>query len=164
SVSEPWWIGLIKAAIIVNVLLLTFAYLTWAERKLLGRMQRRLGPNRAGPYGLLQPIADLVKLIRKESFFPANAVDVLYIAAPALGARRRHDGALALARRHRPPARRHDPVRRTAGRRPPRLLRRRCRRDEPGAVRPAGGRHRARRRVPHRVQRHALGPLPDGRV
>ena len=42
----------------------------------MGRMQLRYGPNRAGPYGLLQPIADLVKLIRKESFFPAAAIDV----------------------------------------------------------------------------------------
>ena len=52
----------------------------------MGRMQLRYGPNRAGPYGLLQPIADLVKLIRKESFFPAAAIDVLYIFAPFLAA------------------------------------------------------------------------------
>src|ERR671939_929398 len=83
---EPWWISLIKAAVIVNVVLLAFAYLTWVERKLLGRMQLRYGPNRAGPKGLLQPIADLVKLIRKESFFPASAVDELYILAPVLSA------------------------------------------------------------------------------
>jgi NADH-quinone oxidoreductase subunit H len=70
--------------VIVNIVLGAFAYSTWLERKLLGRMQLRYGPNRAGPFGLLQPIADLVKLIRKESFFPASAVDILYIAAPAV--------------------------------------------------------------------------------
>jgi NADH-quinone oxidoreductase subunit H len=84
SLNEPWWIHVIKAFVIVNIVLGAFAYSTWLERKLLGRMQLRYGPNRAGPFGLLQPIADLVKLIRKESFFPASAVDILYIAAPAV--------------------------------------------------------------------------------
>jgi len=81
-VTEVWWISLIKALVIVNLVMLAFAYTTWLERKLLGRMQLRYGPNRAGPFGLLQPIADLVKLIRKESFYPATAVDFLYITAP----------------------------------------------------------------------------------
>jgi NADH-quinone oxidoreductase subunit H len=85
-VPDPWWISLIKAFLIINLLMLTFAYMTWVERKVLARMQLRYGPNRAGPFGLLQPIADLIKLIRKESFFPASAVDVLYIAAPVLSA------------------------------------------------------------------------------
>jgi len=85
-VSETWWISLIKALVIINLLLGLFAYMTLVERKLIGRMQRRYGPNRAGPFGLLQPIADLIKLIRKESFFPASAVDVVYIVAPALSA------------------------------------------------------------------------------
>ena len=84
--SETWWISLIKALVIINLLLGLFAYMTLVERKLIGRMQRRYGPNRAGPFGLLQPIADLIKLIRKESFFPASAVDVVYIVAPALSA------------------------------------------------------------------------------
>jgi NADH-quinone oxidoreductase subunit H len=81
---EVWWISLIKAAVIVNLVMGAFAYTTWAERKVLGRMQRRFGPNRAGPFGLLQPIADLVKLVRKEAFFPASAHDIPYIVAPVL--------------------------------------------------------------------------------
>jgi NADH-quinone oxidoreductase subunit H len=81
---EPWWIDLIKALIVVNLVMVAFAYMTWLERKLIGRMQQRYGPNRAGPFGLLQPIADLVKLLRKEHFFPEAAVDLLYIGAPAV--------------------------------------------------------------------------------
>jgi NADH-quinone oxidoreductase subunit H len=86
ELNEPWWIDAIKALLIVNLVMGAFAYSTWLERKLLGRMQSRYGPNRAGPFGLLQPIADLVKLIRKEHFYPAAAVDVLYITAPAIAA------------------------------------------------------------------------------
>jgi NADH-quinone oxidoreductase subunit H len=85
-VSEPWWISLLKAFVVINIVLLMFAYLTWVERKVIGRMQRRYGPNRAGPFGLLQPIADLVKLIRKESFVPTAGIDVLYVGAPVVSA------------------------------------------------------------------------------
>jgi NADH-quinone oxidoreductase subunit H len=81
---EPWWIALIEAIVIVNLVMAAFAYTTWLERKLLGRLQNRYGPNRAGPFGLLQPIADLIKLVRKESFFPSAAIDIPYIAAPGL--------------------------------------------------------------------------------
>jgi NADH-quinone oxidoreductase subunit H len=84
--NEPWWIDGIKSFVIINLLLGTFAYATWVERKLIGRMQLRYGPNRAGPFGLLQPIADLVKLIRKEHFYPATATGILYIGAPLLSA------------------------------------------------------------------------------
>jgi NADH-quinone oxidoreductase subunit H len=83
-VNQPWWIDSIKAVLVVNLVLFGFAYATWLERKVLGRMQLRYGPNRAGPYGLLQPIADLVKLIRKQSFNPTGAIALLYFAAPVV--------------------------------------------------------------------------------
>jgi NADH-quinone oxidoreductase subunit H len=77
---------LIQAVVIINLVMATFAYLTLAERKVMGRMQLRYGPNRAGPYGLLQPIADLLKLLNKEAFRPAAAVSRLYLFAPFLAA------------------------------------------------------------------------------
>src|SRR5256885_1568680 len=79
---EAWWISVIKSAVIVNLVMLAFAYTTWLERKAMGRMQLRYGPNRAGPFGLLQPIADLVKLVRKEAFAPSSAIPLPYILAP----------------------------------------------------------------------------------
>ena len=74
----------IKSIILIFVLLTGFAYLTWYERKVLARMQVRYGPNRAGPKGLLQPIADAVKLIFKEELIPDKAERVLFILAPIL--------------------------------------------------------------------------------
>jgi NADH-quinone oxidoreductase subunit H len=81
---EPWLISIIKAFVIINLVMVLFAYLTWLERKAMGRMQLRYGPNRAGPFGLLQPIADLVKLVRKEAFAPSSAIGIPYILAPVV--------------------------------------------------------------------------------
>jgi NADH-quinone oxidoreductase subunit H len=86
GLNQPWWIDVLKALVVINVVMLLFAYMTWVERKVLGRIQLRYGPNRAGPFGLLQPIADLVKLVRKEAFAPRAAIDVLYITAPLVAA------------------------------------------------------------------------------
>jgi len=74
------WI--IKAVVLVLVLLTGFAYLTLYERKALARIQMRVGPNRAGPWGILQPIADAVKLIFKEELMPARADKLLFFLAP----------------------------------------------------------------------------------
>jgi len=74
----------IKSFILAMLLLTGFAYLTWYERKALSRMQVRYGPNRAGKFGLLQPIADAVKLIFKEELIPDQAEKILFILAPII--------------------------------------------------------------------------------
>ncbi len=77
-------VTVIKILVVFSLLLLTVAYMTWLERKLMGRFQVRLGPTRVGPYGLLQPIADGIKLMFKEDILPANADRILYRLAPLL--------------------------------------------------------------------------------
>jgi NADH-quinone oxidoreductase subunit H len=74
----------LKSAILIFVMLTGFAYLTLYERKALARLQVRYGPNRAGPRGLLQPLADAVKLIFKEELIPARADKVIFILAPLI--------------------------------------------------------------------------------
>lgn len=75
---------LIKIVLIVAPLMLGVAYLTYAERKVIGYMQVRIGPNRVGPLGLLQPIADGVKLLLKEIVVPSGANRFLFVIAPML--------------------------------------------------------------------------------
>lgn len=76
----------IKGVLMLVILLTGFAYTTYMERKFLGRFQVRYGPNRAGPLGLLQPVADGVKLIFKEELIPSQADKLLFILAPVLTA------------------------------------------------------------------------------
>lgn len=79
-----WLEWLIKSLVVTLGLLTGFAYLTWYERRALARIQARIGPNRAGPQGLLQPIADAVKLIFKEELVPAKADKTLFFWAPVI--------------------------------------------------------------------------------
>ncbi|MBA1332496.1 NADH:ubiquinone oxidoreductase subunit H, partial [Candidatus Endoriftia persephone str. Guaymas] len=75
---------LLKIVAIVAPLMLLVAYFTYAERKIIGYMQVRVGPNRVGPKGWLQPIADAVKLMFKEIVIPSSANKILFVIAPAL--------------------------------------------------------------------------------
>jgi NADH-quinone oxidoreductase subunit H len=81
-----WLLILIKLGLVLAVLLTVAAYLVLAERKVLARMQRRYGPNRVGPGGMLQPLADLIKLLTKEDFLPDKADKWLFLLAPGLAA------------------------------------------------------------------------------
>ncbi len=74
----------IKSGIILIGMTFGFAYVTYYERKALARMQSRIGPNRAGPWGIIQPIADAVKLIFKEEMIPAKSDKLLFILAPVI--------------------------------------------------------------------------------
>ena len=81
---DPIFEILIKVLVVTVVALTGFAYLTLLERKFIGRLQSRIGPNRAGPFGLLQPLAEAIKLIFKESSTPAMADKPIYFLAPIL--------------------------------------------------------------------------------
>ncbi|MCX6830473.1 MAG: NADH-quinone oxidoreductase subunit NuoH [candidate division Zixibacteria bacterium] len=75
-------ISALKVTVVIIAVLTGCAYATWLERKLVGRFQHRIGPNMAGPFGLLQPIADGIKLIFKEDIVPDNAERITYALAP----------------------------------------------------------------------------------
>ena len=78
------FITIIKAAVIFAVLMTTLAYLQWVERKVIAHVQLRVGPRRVGPHGLLQPLADVIKLITKEGMIPSHVNKVFYFLAPFL--------------------------------------------------------------------------------
>jgi NADH-quinone oxidoreductase subunit H len=75
---------ILKSVVLLLIALTGFAYTTLLERKFIGRLQARVGPNRAGPFGLLQPVADGLKLIVKESITPAQADKLIFFIAPAI--------------------------------------------------------------------------------
>jgi len=86
SFGTFWWvaISLIKILIIVVPLLISVAYFTLAERKILGAIQRRRGPNVVGVYGLLQPLSDGFKLLVKETVLPSTANKFIFIISPII--------------------------------------------------------------------------------
>ena len=81
---DPWWLIAVKAVAVFAFLLLTVLVAILAERKLLGRMQLRYGPNRVGPFGLLQSLADGIKLALKEGLIPAGVDKPIYLMAPII--------------------------------------------------------------------------------
>jgi len=81
---EAWWIQLLKALVIFIAVFQLVPVVLLAERKVLGRFQHRYGPNRTGPYGALQPLADIGKLLFKQQFRPRGAVGWMFALAPAI--------------------------------------------------------------------------------
>ncbi|NUQ31213.1 MAG: NADH-quinone oxidoreductase subunit NuoH [Dermatophilaceae bacterium] len=84
--DTPWWVALIKAVGVFVYLLLSTLLVIWFERRVIGRMQQRPGPNRNGPFGLLQTLADGMKSMLKEDITPANAEKLIYTLAPLIAA------------------------------------------------------------------------------
>jgi len=82
--GQPWWMILLKVVAIFLFLMVMALFAIWAERRLIGRMQQRPGPNRAGPFGLLQSLMDGIKLPLKEDIVPRNVDKLLFLLAPAI--------------------------------------------------------------------------------
>jgi NADH-quinone oxidoreductase subunit H len=83
---DPWWLTAIKVLIVFVFLMLTTLLMIWAERRVIGRMQQRPGPNRAGKFGLLQSLMDGIKLPLKEDIIPRGVDKFLFVLAPAIAA------------------------------------------------------------------------------
>jgi NADH-quinone oxidoreductase subunit H len=81
---EPWWAQILKSLVIFLVVFQLVPIVLLMERKLLGRLQSRFGPNRVGPFGMLQPIADIGKLLGKQQFRTSTSVGFLFALAPAI--------------------------------------------------------------------------------
>ena len=81
--DTPLWLSALKALLLFAFLMVNTLIVIWFERRVIGRMQQRPGPNRTGPFGLLQTLADGVKLALKEDLTPKNADKLIFIAAPA---------------------------------------------------------------------------------
>ena len=82
--DTPWWLSLVKALLVFVFLMVNTLLVIWFERRVIGRMQQRPGPNRAGPFGLLQTLADGMKLALKEDVTPKNADKVVFLLAPII--------------------------------------------------------------------------------
>jgi NADH-quinone oxidoreductase subunit H len=81
---EPWWVQIVKALVIFGAIFALLPILIVYERKLLGRFQNRYGPNRVGPFGLMQPLAEILKFATKEPFRPSTSIGYLFRIAPAI--------------------------------------------------------------------------------
>jgi len=81
---DAWWIVILKVLVVFLFLLLGTLFAIWAERRVIGRMQQRPGPNRAGKFGLLQSLMDGVKLALMEDIVPRGVDKLLFVIAPAI--------------------------------------------------------------------------------
>src|SRR4051812_31445947 len=84
--NDDWWVIIIKAVLIFALLVVLTLFNIWFERRVVGRMQHRIGPNVHGPFGLLQSLADGVKLALKEDIVPKAADKAVFILAPIIAA------------------------------------------------------------------------------
>ncbi len=82
--NNPITAAVIKSAIVIFALLTAFAYMTLIERRVVAKIQGRLGPNRVGPGGMFQPVADAIKMAFKEQIIPSQAKKAIYLVAPII--------------------------------------------------------------------------------